>query len=127
MPQRTMNFLKKINKKGGLAVPIIAILICIAIVFRYCYHSIFYSKYTIGTPVKILLNANLVNILSYKYKVDGKWYEDEEPYHGGKIGELYYVKYSYKDPKISDFLEDNPVKDSTITEAPPNGWDKIPE
>lgn len=127
MSQKIITFLKKINKKGGLAVPVIAILICFLIVFRYCYHGTFYSKYTIGTPVRIFLNANLVNILSYKYKVAGKWYEDEEPYHGGKIGKLYYVKYSYKDPKISDFLEDNPVTDTTIKEAPPNGWGKIPE
>jgi hypothetical protein len=125
--QKTISVLKVINNKGGMAVPIIVILICVIVVFRYCYHSNFNSRFTIGTPVSISLDAHLIKILTYKYKVNGKWYEDEEPYQGGEIGKLFYVKYSFKDPKISDFLEEKPVHDSSIKEAPPDGWEKLPE
>jgi hypothetical protein len=40
---------------------------------------------------------------------------------------LYYVEYSYKDPKINDLLENRPVRDTSIKEAPPEGWVKLPE
>jgi len=41
------------------------------------------------------------------------------------VGKRYYVKFSIKDPNLSDFLENRPVPDSIKT-ATPNGWVKIP-
>jgi hypothetical protein len=93
--------------------------------FRQTYHLNLYTRYTIGKPVNIERSGHLVKKMVYKFRVSGKVYERKENFQGGVIGKLYFVKFSIKEPRYSDFLQNNPVPDS-IKSAPPDGWEELP-
>ena len=68
--------------------------------------------------------------IKFKYKYLDKEYESRENGFYGKIREMlknrYLIKISSKDPNLCYFTDDYIVPDS-IKEAPPEGWEKLPE
>jgi len=115
-------WLKKIGSGGWLGIGIFAIIFYFTI--SEVYQLAFCARYTIGEPIEIY--GTSIKHLKYVYYVNNKRYERGENYLGGEIGRKYYVKFSYVNPRFSDFLQDMPVPDS-ITLAPTEGWEKIPE
>ena len=62
------------------------------------------------------------NVLNSEYTVG----EIVQVGNKGIIGKRYFVMFYPPNPQNSKILIDKPVPDS-IKEAPPEGWDKIPE
>lgn len=88
-----------------------------------------YQKYTITTTIRQIRTLKNGLQIEHFYFVEGKKYshyfsKDERVniiYPGGR----YLLRYSKKNPDISEVLWKYPVPDS-IKNAPSNGWDNIP-
>ena len=116
---------KKINKYGGYVLITSCFLFIVIIAVRQTIYLWLFPCYTIAIPVEIYYDGHMNRQLVYKYTVNGKIYNRQEEFQGGDIGKKYYVKFSRRDPNVSDFLENRPVPDS-IKIVPTNGWAKIP-
>lgn len=116
---------KKTDKIGGFFFVSIVFIIILFFAIRQTLYLWFYPRYTISEAVRTYYDAHMIKVLVYKFEVNGRPFEKQENYQGGIMGNRYYVKFSTRDPNVSDFLENRPVPDS-IKNAPPNGWAKIP-
>jgi len=113
-------------------VALIAILLIIAFIIvrnnRMLHDN---HKFTIGTPIRYDVNSNTSNDLVYIYFVNNVRYMQDSPCsdysfsYRSLINRNFYVMFNPDNPKNSKLLLDFPVPDS-IREAPPEGWDKIP-
>lgn len=87
------------------------------------------SNFTIGEITKIEPNTSSGYRIYFNYYVLGKEYEA----FGGiykrdndLIGKHFYVRFSPTNPDNCELLLKKPVR-SDIKNAPPEGWEKIPE
>jgi len=88
-----------------------------------------HSKYTIGNIISIEPNGNAGYKIYFTYEVNNKIYKAFGGiYRNDKnlIGKRYYIKFSPSNPKICKILLEKEVP-GNITNAPPEGWDKIPQ
>ena len=87
------------------------------------------SKYTIGNIISINPNGNAGYRIYFTYEVNNKSYKAFGGiYRNNKnlIGKRYYIKFSPSNPNICKLLLEKEVPEN-IKNAPPEGWDKIPE
>lgn len=122
-------FNKKIFKILGICL-IVAMPITVAIISLHQDKLLQNNhRYTYGIPYKY----NIIpdgNELEYYYFVKGEKYkQSQSDYPCDKpkqsLQKRFYIMFNPDNPKNSKLLLDFPVPDS-ITEAPPEGWDKIP-
>jgi hypothetical protein len=126
-----ITLMKKHYNKWGVFVGFFAIIGLIVYAFI---HSIWgeytlckHGRYTIGITSGIHYTGKGGKKQDYEYKVNHEHYNASEPYLSTQeLGGRYYVKFSSKDPEISELLQDKLVPDS-IKVAPPEGWEKLPE
>jgi alpha-beta hydrolase superfamily lysophospholipase len=87
-----------------------------------------YAKYTIGITGSPFLTLKSGFLMEYDFSLNGKNYYGSAQYNQDKTiapGGRYFVRYDSLDPSLSYLLDEFPVPDS-ITNAPLNGWGKIP-
>src|SRR5437899_12958010 len=66
-----------------------------------------YGVYTIGITQGIYRSANQIEHVDYTYNVKGVQYKSSNYYRSSKVpGGRHYVKYSSKDPGISEIYQD---------------------
>lgn len=85
-------------------------------------------RYSIGTVTHFEAQQGSFGV-DFKLIISGKEYDGGCTVYNkynNIVGKRFFVKYYPKNPKNSEILLEKPVPDS-IKEAPPNGWDKIPE
>lgn len=87
-------------------------------------------KFTVGKTFKISYSSYGGDDLFFYYNVGGKRFEStmlSDGYYPEKkhLHKRFYVMYDPDDPQNSELQIAFPVPDSII-EAPPEGWDKIP-
>jgi hypothetical protein len=117
---------KRINKKT-LIVVLLLFGFMIVYSIRRSYLLSHYERYTIGTTVNTFYTVPATKHVTYTYKMNYKYYKEDDYYNfNSKVpGGRYYVRFSAKNPNVSEILQDQPVPDS-IKAAPPAGWSKIP-
>lgn len=111
---------------------LIAVLLTIAFIFIQDKKELRDNhKFTVGTPIRYDVNSNTGNDMVYVYTIDNVRYSQSFPcsdFHGGcrtLINKHFYVMFNPDNPQNSELLLDFPVPDS-ITKAPTEGWNKIP-
>jgi len=87
------------------------------------------QNYTIGTINKIWKPASGNINAGYYYYINNKKYRNSVDRHGheeiAKVGNRFIVEYPEGHESHGILLYDHPVPDSI--EAPPEGWDEMPE
>lgn len=88
-------------------------------------------SYTIATVYSIRSQGELGNGIYYKYKVNGRDYDDsytsrlEREDLKKLVGKRFYLKFYNKKPKINEILFKERVP-SSLVDSPKNGWVQIP-
>lgn len=86
-------------------------------------------KFTIGIPFKYNIIPDGNELEYYYYIMDEKYIQSQSDFPCEKpkqtLHKRFYLMFNPDNPKNSKLLLDFPVPDS-IREAPPEGWNKIP-
>ncbi|HNW69557.1 MAG TPA: hypothetical protein PKI01_04080 [Bacteroidales bacterium] len=120
--------MKKILNIGGI---ILFILIIITIIAKYSFNKNTIEKnhkYSICTVQRFEGVKGGFSVGYSFFVLNTEYVVGEIVQDGNKsvVGNRFYVKFYPPNPKNSEILLDRLVPDS-IKEAPPQGWDKIPE
>ena len=87
------------------------------------------SRFTIGVITKIEPNGNSGYRIYFNYYVLDKKYEafgGIYKWDNDLIGKHFYIRFSPSNPDNCELLLEKPVR-SDVKNAPPEGWERIPE
>ncbi|MBK6397905.1 MAG: hypothetical protein IPL24_05825 [Bacteroidetes bacterium] len=121
--------MKKLKSNNGWRL-IITIVSIFSLIFGVSeitsWHLKKYGKYTIGYTIKInKIRGNSVDV-TYYYHVNNKIYHGANTFiNNTKVPGRYFVKFNKYFPLISCLMQEVPV-DSSIVQAPKNGWESLP-